>query len=413
MQKGKITYYEAFKNEINILMQLDHPNIIKLHETWETDRICFLVTELCEGGELFFHITNRKYLTEAQAAQIMRQAFYALCYLHNNKICHRDIKPENFLLYKENDDSFVKLIDFGLAKRVSKNEVMNAPNGTPYYIAPEVLKGSYTTQCDNWSMGVVMFIMLSGKPPFGGRSNKEIIDNVLRGQYSFSSPVWQSISDEAKDLINKLLDRQADMRLTAQEAYEHPWIQLQRQKEFGDVEISKDVFSNMQNYMDSVALKRTTLSFIASRIPEDQIQTLRVAFGKMDVNGDGQLTIEELKEGLKDVPEIMLSPEDITKAMTVIDSNQNGLIDYTEFIAACLQSYNYLKENHLRTAFAYFDADNSGTITRDELRQCLQSDDFTLSEEQINDLLNGVDSNNDGQIDYVEFIAMMKDNLGM
>jgi len=317
------------------------------------------------------------------------------------------------LLYKENDDSFVKLIDFGLAKRVSKNEVMNAPNGTPYYIAPEVLKGSYTTQCDNWSMGVVMFIMLSGKPPFGGRSNKEIIDNVLRGQYSFSSPVWQSISDEAKDLINKLLDRQADMRLTAQEAYEHPWIQLQRQKEFGDVEISKDVFSNMQNYMDSVALKRTTLSFIASRIPEDQIQTLRVAFGKMDVNGDGQLTIEELKEGLKDVPEIMLSPEDITKAMTVIDSNQNGLIDYTEFIAACLQSYNYLKENHLRTAFAYFDADNSGTITRDELRQCLQSDDFTLSEEQINDLLNGVDSNNDGQIDYVEFIAMMKDNLGM
>jgi calcium-dependent protein kinase len=86
-----------------------------------------------------------------------------------------DIKPENFLLFKEQDDSYIKLIDFGLAKRVSKNEVMNAPNGTPYYIAPEVLKGSYTTQCDNWSMGVVLYIMLSGKPPFGGRSNKEII----------------------------------------------------------------------------------------------------------------------------------------------------------------------------------------------------------------------------------------------
>lgn len=148
---------------------------------------------------------------------------------------------------------------------------MTAPNGTPYYIAPEVLKGSYTTQCDNWSMGVVLFIMMSGKPPFGGKSNKEIIDNVLKGQYSFKNPVWDHISDTAKDLIAKLLERQADERLTAEEAYNHPWIQQQREKEFADVEISKDVFSNMENYMNAVQLKRTTLSFIASRIPEDQI----------------------------------------------------------------------------------------------------------------------------------------------
>lgn len=195
-----------------------------MHETWETERICFLITELCEGGELFYHITKRKHLTEAQAALIMRQAFYALCYLHNSKICHRDIKPENFLLYKEDDESHIKLIDFGLAKRVSRDEVMNAPNGTPYYIAPEVLKGSYTTQCDNWSMGVVMYIMLSGKPPFGGRSNKEIIESVLKGSYSTSSTVWNGISKEAKDLIAKLLCREADMRITAQEAYNHPWL---------------------------------------------------------------------------------------------------------------------------------------------------------------------------------------------
>jgi len=315
------------------------------------------------------------------------------------------------LLFKENDDSYVKLIDFGLAKRVTKDEVMTAPNGTPYYIAPEVLKGSYTTQCDNWSMGVVLFIMLSGKPPFGGKSNKEIIDNVLKGEYSFKNPVWENISDNAKDLLAKLLERQADVRLTAEEAYNHPWIQQQKDKEFADVEVNADVFSNMETYMNSVALKRTTLSFIASRIPEDQIQTLRLAFSKMDKNGDGQLTLEELREGLKEVPEIALKEEDISKAMAVIDSNQNGLIDYTEFIAACLQSYNYLKENHLRSAFAYFDKDNSGTISKEELRACLQSDDFTLDEKQINQLLNGVDENNDGQIDYQEFITMMKSGM--
>ena len=189
-----------------------------MHETWETDRICFLITEyseieynvsfrLCEGGELFFHITKQKNLTEAQAAMIMKQAFYALCYLHKSSICHRDIKPENFLLYKENDDSHIKLIDFGLAKKVSTNELMTTPNGTPYYIAPEVLKGSYTTQCDNWSMGVVMFIMLSGKPPFGGKNNNDILNNVMHGTYDFSAPQWEHISEDAKNLIKNLLTR--------------------------------------------------------------------------------------------------------------------------------------------------------------------------------------------------------------
>ena len=159
--------------------------------------------------------------------------------------------------------------------------------------------------------------------------------------------------------------------------------------------------------MNSVQLKRTTLSFIASRIPEDQIQQLRLAFSKIDKNGDGQLTYEELREGLSEIPEISIHEADIMQAMQAIDSNQNGLIDYTEFIAACLQSFNYLKENHLRSAFQYFDKDDSGTISKEELRQCLQSDDFTLTEDQINQLLSGVDANNDGQIDYQEFIQMM------
>ena len=133
----------------------------------------------------------------------------------------------------------------------------------------------------------------------------------------------------------------------------------------------------------------------------------------MDKNGDGSLTYEELSTGLKEIPEISLTDVEIMDAMNVIDSNQNGLIDYTEFIAACLQSYNYLQENHLRSAFAYFDQDNSGTISAEELRQCLASDDFTLNEEQIQQLLAGVDTDGDGQIDYVEFINMMKSSLGM
>ena len=157
--------------------------------------------------------------------------------------------------------------------------------------------------------------MLSGRPPFGGRSNKEIIDSVLKGSYSFSNPVWNDISKEAKDLISKLLERQADMRLTSEEAYNHPWIQRQKNKEFGEIHVDKQVFSNMENYMNSVQLKRTTLSYMASRIPEDQIILLRQNFTKIDRNGDGQLTIEELVDGLKDCKEIKIDLSDLKLAM--------------------------------------------------------------------------------------------------
>lgn len=198
---------------------------------------------------------------------------------------------------------------------------MTTPNGTPYYIAPEVLKGSYTTQCDNWSMGVVMFIMLSGKPPFGGKNNNEILNSVLHGRYDFATPNWANVSDDAKDLISKLLDRQADMRYTSEEAFNHPWIQKQRRKEDNDIVISADVIKNMRNYMDSINFKRTTLTLIASRIPEDQIKILREAFSKFDRNGDGKLTLDELKEGVQSIKGGMLTEEDINRAMGVMDSN--------------------------------------------------------------------------------------------
>lgn len=168
----------------------------------------------------------------------------------------------------------------------------------------------------------------------------------------------------------------------------------------------------MSNYMDTVNLKRTTLTFIASRIPEDQITNLREVFSKFDTNGDGRLNLEELQAGVKKVKGIGLKEEDVEKVMRVMDSNNNGYIDYTEFIAGCLQSYNYLQETHLKSAFTYFDKDGSGTISKDELRACLQNEDFTMSDELIDSLLNEADKNGDGSIDYNEFLEMMKSNTG-
>mmetsp|Transcript_40311 Transcript_40311/g.61513 ORF Transcript_40311/g.61513 Transcript_40311/m.61513 type:complete len:176 (-) Transcript_40311:66-593(-) len=168
------------------------------------------------------------------------------------------------------------------------------------------------------------------------------------------------------------------------------------------------MISNMEHYMNQAKLRQTTLTYIASRIPESQIKELRSAFTKFDKNGDGQLTHQELMDGIQSVPQIKLDVDEIEKAMDVIDSNNNGVIDYTEFIAACMYSQDYSEERQIKQAFMYFDKDNSGTISSDELRQCLQSEDQTLSDDEVNALISEVDTNQDGMIDYKEFLEMMR-----
>lgn len=213
------------------------------------------------------------------------------------------------------------------------------------------------------------------------------------------------------------------MRYTSEEAFNHPWIQRQRRKEEAEMIIPADVISNMSSYIESQNFKRTTLTLIASRIPEDQIKALRDTFSQFDKNGDGKLTSQELKLGITKIPGCQMTEHDVDNLMTVMDSNKNGYIDYTEFIAGCLQSHNYLKENHLKTAFSYYDKDSNGNISLEELKQCLQSEELTLPDSVIEKLMREVDSNKDGcvssyyfddniniQIDYNEFIIMMRKN---
>lgn len=180
---------------------LDHPNIIKLHEIWEWNDVCFLVLEYCSGGELFHFIIERKHLCEREAALIMHQLLSALVYLHGQNISHRDIKPENFMLARKNDPTCVKMIDFGLSKDFSGQETMKTMSGSPYYIAPEVFLQNYNSKIDIWSLGVVLYIMLSGKVPFPGNSELEIIGNVIKGDFHFNHEPFSRHSGVAKDFL--------------------------------------------------------------------------------------------------------------------------------------------------------------------------------------------------------------------
>lgn len=190
-----------FEAELSILRKLDHPNILKIFEVFEDKVNYFLVTEFCSGVELFETIQKKIRFSEYEAAQIIRQVLQAISYCHSLGVVHRDLKPEN-LIYDEENDNALKIIDFGTSVEYDKKKVqLKQMHGTSYYIAPEVLKQNYDERCDVWSIGVLMYILLSGCPPFDGETDDEIIQAIKVGKYSLDGGIWPHISDEGKALV--------------------------------------------------------------------------------------------------------------------------------------------------------------------------------------------------------------------
>ncbi|CAG9313623.1 unnamed protein product [Blepharisma stoltei] len=406
VQKNRVRDYGTFCNEITILKALDHPNIVNVIETFETDRLCFLVLEHCQGGELFQRITSQRTLSEPQAAQIMKNLFSATMYCHQNHVCHRDIKPENCLFVDTSSDSELKLIDFGLSKVLNEAELMHAVDGTPYYMAPEILTGSYTKQVDCWSLGVILYIMLGGTPPFNGKDNNEIMMSVFNGYWSFRPKPFATVSDHAKDLIARLLVKDPDIRWNAKQAYHHPWIQGLAPTP--QCPLVPEVFDGIQSFSHAQKLKRVTLMFIASKLSEKDIENLKKIFKSINTSGDGTITRVELHQGMR-MGGINIDSDTLETTFSVLDSNRNGKIDYTEFLAACLYNQTYLDQGLLKTAFQHFDHDRSGFITNDELREVLTGGDLSvlISDDDIQEIMRETDKNGDGRIDYMEFLAMM------
>jgi len=225
----------GLRREILLLRGMEHHIIIKLRDVYEDAEYLHLITDLCTGGELFDKIIEKvssdsegkatKCFEEGETARILFQILTAVSYMHEAGVVHRDIKPENLLFETEDADSPIKLIDFGLARRHSSLEgPMTTVVGTPYYVAPEVLRQRYDKSCDLWSVGVIAYIMLCGYPPFNGRDNHETHKSVMRGRCRFPFNDWKGTSREARDFIRRLLQMDTRRRMTAEQALKHPFI---------------------------------------------------------------------------------------------------------------------------------------------------------------------------------------------
>lgn len=394
--------------EVSLLKTLDHPNIVRLHEFYQDEKNYYIITEFCSGGELFERIISNRSLSESIAATYMEQIFSVLIYLHDRNIVHRDLKPENLMMSSNEMNSRVKVIDFGSAQEFIKGTFMTDVVGTAYYIAPEVLKKQYTEKCDIWSCGVILYIMLCGFPPFGGNNDREILQKVSVGRVSFPSPEWDSISFEAKDLIQKMLNLNIAQRITAREALSHTWMH-NASRVFMNVDYASPLLRNLQNFRGHQKLKKATLNFISSQLTTfEEREELTLLFKTLDNDQNGTLSKHELKRGFVKVFGNKVEDIDgeVDRIMKEVDLNKSGEIDYTEFIAAVINRQQLLSKHRLELAFNSFDLDNNGTIDASELKAVLGK--YTKYDDSFwRELIRECDSNGDGVIDLGEFTRMM------
>ncbi|BAT90823.1 hypothetical protein LR48_Vigan08g162600 [Vigna angularis] len=398
---------EDVKREVQIMRHLPrHPNIVAFKEAYEDRDAVYLVMELCEGGELFDRIVAKGHYTERAAANVAKTILEVCKVCHEHGVIHRDLKPENFLFADASENAALKSIDFGLSTFYVPGERFSEIVGSPYYMAPEVLRRNYGQEIDVWSTGVILYILLCGVPPFWAESEEGIAQAIIKGKVDFTRDPWPKVSDEAKHLVKRMLDPSPFTRITVQEVLDHSWIQ---NREHGrTISLGDQVRMRIKQFSLMNRFKRKVLRVVADNLSDEQIEAFKKMFDMMDKDKNGNLSFEELKDGLSMIGHAIPDP-DVQMLLEAADADGNGTLSYDEFITMSVHLKKIEGDEHLTQAFRYFDKNQTGYVEFEELKDALSDDESEVMNDQvIKDIINDVDLDKDGRISFAEFKAMMK-----
>lgn len=374
-----------------IYRRLDHPKILRVHDTIQDGVNAYIVSEYCSGGELFERILKKPVHSEEESARIIREILQALAYLHSNNITHRHIIPENLVFVDESADSTLKLLNFS-----------SSSSSLPYYSSPESFSSLASPKNDIWSCGVILYILLVGAPPFPGKTEEEIRKKILKGRPAYKEKAWERISNHGKRVVRLMLEPDISRRPTALELLNDPWIK----QSMKFIDTSKPMLArtmkNFKHFYSSSKLYQSLLLFMSnSLMSEAEKQNAMSIFLQMDKNGDGKLSKQEILEGLS-AASLVITEDEVNNILQEGDGDNDGYLNYSEFLMALSDKSKLLNTENVERTFAMFDQDGSGDITTAELKRVLGH-----SEASWTALITEIDENKDGKIDLKEFKSLL------
>lgn len=426
IRKAKIKHIEVLQREISILREVTHPHIIALVDVFEDTKYLHLVTEVCTGGELFDRIiaksqSSEGHYSEHDAASLIRDILDAIAYCHAKGIVHRDLKPENFLFLTKSEEAPIKIIDFGLSRhKDNDDDIMKTKVGTPYYVAPEVLRREYTEACDVWSIGVITYILLCGYPPFYGDNDAEIFNSVKIGEFDFPSPEWNDISKSAKQFVTALLQVDPCKRPTARQAMQQPWItkhapttlvqcpcQALDTKDRTKILSSQSIRgTTFQKYYALQKLKKKALLTIAKHLSHDEVGSLEDIFRQVDEADEGVMSLTEIHDAIlreKLPPEIQAELVAMKEDLSLSDDDT---LNWKAFLAATIDKNLVMREDKIRFAFDHFlHSENKDYLTLTDFESIFDGDSQGV------EVFKFLDTDVDGKVSFDDFRAAMEEYI--
>ncbi|CAI9762514.1 unnamed protein product [Fraxinus pennsylvanica] len=371
ISKAKMTTaisIEDVRREVKILKALSgYKNLIKFYDSFEDAHNVYIVMELCEGGELLERILSRggRY-TEEDAKKIVVQMLSIAGFCHLQGVVHRDMKPENFLFTTRDDDSPLKVIDFGLSDFTRPDHRLNDIVGSAYYVAPEVLHRSYSVEADIWSIGVITYILLCGSRPFWARTESGIFRSVLRADPNFDDLPWPVVSVEAKDFVKRLLNKDHRKRMTAAQALTHPWLRDLNSV----VPLDAMIYKLVKSYIRATPLKRAALKALSKALTDDELIYLRAQF-KLLQPKDGWVSLDNFKMALMRNATDAMRESRVADILILMEPLSYKKMDFEEFCAAAISIYQLEAlenwEDIASAAFQNFEREGNRVTSVEEL----------------------------------------------
>jgi len=353
---------DRLRNEIALMCEIDHPNIVRIREVYESDDMLYIVQDLCTGGELFDRLEVVGRFSEAESARHIKKMASAISYLHEHGICHRDLKLENWLYMVSGE---LVLIDFGLSKHFEKGQHLNDAVGTPYTVAPEIIREDYDEKVDIWALGVIAYLLLSGETPFGGLDGEEadeVANRISQCKLSFEpSCIWNDVSDTAKAFVRSMLALDSEQRPDAKQILKDPWIINVHPCQ--NVLLKPATVHAILGFRELSDFKKLQSEILSFTLFPEQVIEVREEFEKIDTEGCGEVSLVALQRAVS----VAVEADVLEAAFNSIKLRREALgIQWHEFLAAMI-SLAHVDERNMRLAFDRLDRNGKGYLTFGDL----------------------------------------------